>query len=35
MSTNQRQELREELSTLSKERLIEKYIKLHTRYGGM
>lgn len=28
MSTNQRQELREELSALSKERLIEMYIKL-------
>ena len=34
-STHQRQELREELSTLSKERLIEKCIKLHTGYGGM
>ena len=35
MSTNQKQELREELSALSKERLIEKYIKLHTKYGGV
>lgn len=35
MTTNQRQELREELSALSKERLIEMYIKLYTKYGGM
>lgn len=35
MTINQRQELREELSALSKERLVEKYITLYTKCGGM